>query len=343
MKKQIALFLGVFFFLITSFTRAQKSSDLKIYFVDVEGGQSTLFVSPSGESLLIDTGFPGARDADRIAAVVKQASLTEITYLLITHYHGDHVGGVPELATRIPIRTFIDHGPIMEQTLNVPASFAAYAPVREKGEHIIAKPGDKLPVKGIDVQVVSAAQQVITKALSGGGADNPLCTEFQPKDESKDILLSGENAASVGTVISLDKFRMVDFGDLTWNHEHDLACPKNLIGTVDLYLTTHHGQDISGLPMLVYAMKPRAVIMNNGAKKGGAVATFEIIHHMPMPADLWQLHFATGAGENNSPEKFIANMDETTANFILVTAKPDGSFRVTNSRTGYFQEYPAHK
>jgi competence protein ComEC len=343
MKKRTALFLGAFFFLITSYTRAQKSSDLKIYFVDVEGGQSTLFVSPSGESLLIDTGFPGARDADRIAAVAKQASLTEITYLLITHYHGDHVGGVPELATRIPIRTFVDHGPIMEQTLNVPASFAAYAPVREKGEHIIAKPGDKLPVKGIDVQIISAAQQVITKPLKGGGGDNPLCSDFQPKDESKDILLAGENAASVGSVISLDKFRMVDFGDLTWNHEHDLACPKNLIGTVDLYLTTHHGQDISGLPMLVYAMKPRAVIMNNGAKKGGAVATFEIIHHMPTPADLWQLHFATGAAENNSPEKFIANMDETTSNFIQVTAKSDGSFRVTNSRNGYSQEYPAHK
>jgi competence protein ComEC len=343
MKKRTALFLGAFFFLITSYTRAQKSSDLKIYFVDVEGGQSTLFVSPSGESLLIDTGFPGARDADRIAAVAKQASLTEITYLLITHYHGDHVGGVPELATRIPIRTFVDHGPIMEQTLNVPASFAAYAPVREKGEHIIAKPGDKLPVKGIDVQIISAAQQVITKPLKGGGGDNPLCSDFQPKDESKDILLAGENAASVGSVISLDKFRMVDFGDLTWNHEHDLACPKNLIGTVDLYLTTHHGQDISGLPMLVYAMKPRAVIMNNGAKKGGAVATFEIIHHMPMPADLWQLHFATGAAESNSPEKVIANMDETTANFIQVTAKSDGSFRVTNSRNGYSQEYPAHK
>jgi beta-lactamase superfamily II metal-dependent hydrolase len=342
MKKRMALFLGAFFFLVTSFTRAQKNSDLKIYFVDVEGGQSTLFVSPSGESLLIDTGFPGARDADRIATVAKQASLTEITYLLITHYHGDHVGGVPELATRIPIRTFIDHGPIMEQTLNVPASFAAYAPVREKGEHIIAKPGDKLPIKGIDVQVISAAQQVITKPLKGGGADNSLCSEFQPKDESKDILLAGENAASVGSVISLDKFRMVDFGDLTWNHEHDLACPKNLIGTVDLYLTTHHGQDISGLPMLVYAMKPRAIIMNNGAKKGGAVATFEIIHHMPMPADLWQLHFATGAAENNSPEKFIANMDETTSNFIQVTAKSDGSFRVTNSRNGYSQEYPAH-
>jgi len=343
MRGRIVFFLTVSVFLSVAIARAQQRSTLDIYFVDVEGGQSTLFVSPSGQSLLVDTGFPGARDADRIASVAEQAGVSEINYLLITHYHGDHVGGVPELATRIPIRTFIDHGPIMEQTLNVPKSFEAYAPVRDKGEHIIAKAGDKLPIKGLEVRVVSAAQLVTTKALPGGGADNPLCSEFQPKDETKDILLAGENAASVGSVISLDKFRMVDLGDLTWNHEHDLACPKNLIGTVDLYLTTHHGQDISGLPMLVYAIKPRAVVMNNGAKKGGAVATFQILHHMPVPADLWQLHYAVDAGDNNSPEQFIANPDETTANYIQVTAKPDGSFRVTNSRNGYYKDYNPHK
>ena len=323
--------------------QAQKVDQLHIYFVDVEGGQSTLFVSPSGESLLIDTGFPGARDADRIASAAKQAGLKEITYLLVTHYHGDHVGGVPELASRIPIRTFIDHGPIMEQTLNVPNSFAAYSPVRDKGQHIVAKPGDKLPIKGLDVRVVSASAVVTTKALPGGGEDNPLCTQFQPKDETKDMLLGGENAASVGSVISLGNFRMIDLGDLTWNHEHDLACPKNLIGTVDLYLTTHHGQNISGLPMLVYAAKPRAVVMNNGAKKGGHVDTFQILHHMPSPADLWQLHYAVDAGDNNSPEQFIANPDETTSNYIEVTAKKDGSFTVTNSRNGYNKEYPPHK
>ena len=321
---------------------AQRRDELRIYFVDVEGGQSTLFVSPSGESLLIDTGFPGDRDATRIADAAKQAGVTEINYLLITHYHGDHVGGVPTLAGKIPIRTFIDHGPIMEQTLNVPQSFAAYAPVREKGQHIVAKPGDTLPVKGLDVRIVSAAQIVTTKALPGGGEDNPLCTQFQPKDETKDMLLGGENAASVGSVITLGKFRIIDFGDLTWNHEHDLACPKNLIGTVDVYLTTHHGQNISGLPMLVYAVKPRAVVMNNGAKKGGHVDTFQTLHHMPSPADLWQLHYAVDAGDNNSPEQFIANPDETTSNYIEVTAKRDGSFTVTNSRNGYNKEYAPH-
>ena len=342
MRRNLPLVLFATAILSATAVRAQKSDDLHIFFVDVEGGQSTLFVSPSGESVLVDTGFPGTRDAERIAALAKHAGIRQIDYLLVTHYHGDHVGGVPELATRIPIKTFIDHGPIMEQTLNVPGSFAAYAPVREKGEHIIAKPGDKLPIKGLDWRVVSAAAQVTTKALPGGGKDNPLCSQFQPKDESKDMLLGGENAASVGSVISLGKFRMIDFGDLTWNHEHDLACPKNLIGTVDLYLTTHHGQNISGLPMLVYAVQPRAVVMNNGSKKGGHIDTFQILHQMPAPADLWQLHYAVDAGDANSPEQFIANPDETTANFIEVTAKKDGSFTVTNSRNGYKKDYPAH-
>ena len=342
MRKRI-VFLVTTVVLSCSVVLARQRTALDIYFVDVEGGQSTLFVSPSGQSLLVDTGFPGTRDADRIASVVKQAGLTEINYLVITHYHGDHVGGVPELAARVPVRTFIDHGPFMEQTLNVPKNFEAYASVRDKGQHIVAKPGDKLPIKGIDVQVVSSATALITKPLRGAGAANPLCADFQPKDEVKDPLLAGENAQSVGMVISLGKFRMVDFGDLTWNHEHGLACPKNLIGTVDLYLTTHHGQNISGLPMLVYALHPRAAVMNNGAKKGGAVDTFQILHRSPGLADLWQLHYAVDAGsENNSPEQFIANPDETTAYYIKVTARQDGSFAVTNSRNGYHKEYGPH-
>jgi competence protein ComEC len=329
---------------LCAIAQAQRRGELNIYFVDVEGGQSTLFVSPTGQSLLIDTGFPGARDATRIAEAAKVAGIKEIDYLLITHYHGDHVGGVTELAGKLPIRTFVDHGAAAEQTLGVPQSFQAYAAVRDKGQHqhIIAKPGMKLPIKGIDVEVVSAATELIKEPLPGGGAANPLCAEFQPKDETKDPLLGGENAQSVGTVISLGKFRMVDFGDLTWNHEHDLACPRNLIGPVDLYLTTHHGQNISGLPMLVYALHPRVAVMNNGAKKGGASDTFRILHKAPGLTDLWQLHFALDAKELNSPEQFIANPDETTANYIKVTAQPDGSFTITNSRNGYHQEYPPH-
>ena len=216
----------------------------------------------------------------------------------------------------------------------MPQSYQAYASVRDQGGHqrILAKPGLRLPVKGIDVEVVSAATELIGKPLPGAGAANPLCSEFQPKDETKDPLLAGENAQSVGTVISLGKFRMVDFGDLTWNHEHGLACPRNLVGSVDLYLTTHHGQNISGLPMLVYALHPRAAVMNNGAKKGGASETFQILHKAPGLNDLWQLHYAVDAKELNSPADLIANPDESTAYYLKVTARPDGSFTITNSR-----------
>jgi competence protein ComEC len=228
-----------------------------------------------------------------------------------------------------------------EQTLNVPQSYQAYASVRDQAghQHILAKPGLRLPVKGIDVEVVSAATELIGKPLPGGGAANPLCSEFQPKDETKDPLLGGENAQSVGTVISLGKFRMVDFGDLTWNHEHGLACPRNLVGSVDLYLTTHHGQNISGLPMLVYALHPRAAVMNNGAKKGGASETFQILHKAPGLNDLWQLHYAVDAKELNSPADLIANLDESTAYYLKVTARADGSFTITNSRNGYHKDY----
>jgi competence protein ComEC len=336
------LFLGAIAALpISPLAWPQASNALSIYFVDVEGGQSTLFVSPSGQSMLVDTGFPGERDATRIAAAAKDAGVTKIDYLLITHYHGDHVGGVPELAKRLPIQTFIDHGPSAEQTLNVPQNYQAYASVRDQGghQHILATPGLRLPVKGIDIEVVSAAAELISKPLPGGGAANPLCSEFQPKDETKDPLLAGENAQSVGTVIKLGKFRMVDFGDLTWNHEHGLACPRNLVGSVDLYLTTHHGQNISGLPMLVYALHPRAAVMNNGAKKGGASETFQILHKAPGLNDLWQLHYAVDAKELNSPADLIANLDESTAYYLKVTARADGSFTITNSRNGYHKDY----
>jgi competence protein ComEC len=341
MRNNRRLLIAIAALLAPTIAFAQHTNDLNVYFIDVEGGQSTLFVSPSGQSMLIDTGFPGERDATRIAAAAKEAGVSKIDFLLVTHYHGDHVGGVPEVAKRVPIVTFIDHGPSAEQTLNVPQSYATYLSVRDTGQHqhIVAKPGVKLPIKGIDVQVVSAATDLVSKPLPGGGAANPLCSEFQPKDETKDPLLAGENAQSVGTVISLGKFRMVDFGDLTWNHEHGLACPRNVIGSVDLYLTTHHGQNISGLPMLVYALHPRAAVMNNGAKKGGASDTFQILHKSPELEDLWQLHYAVDAKDLNSPDQLIANPDETTAYYIKVTARSDGSFTVTNSRNGYHKDY----
>jgi len=333
---------------------AAPGKGLDVYFIDVEGGQSTLFVSPSGQSLLVDTGWPGARDADRIVGVAKQAGVSQIDYLVLTHYHGDHAGGVVDLASRIPIKTFVDHGPNVEQALGTPKNYEAYLPVRAKGQHILAKLGEKLPIKGVSFEVVSAAAETITKPVAGGGAANSLCGDFQPKDEVKDPLVGGENKQSVGMVISLGKFRMIDFGDLTWNKEHDLACPNNLIGKIDLYVVSHHGQDISSLPAMVHAMQPRVAVMDNGAHKGGAPATFKTLKSSPGLQDVWELHYGVDAADLNSPEQFIANTgtggtvltgvpDETTPNYIKVSAMADGSFTVTNSRNGFHKEYAAAK
>jgi beta-lactamase superfamily II metal-dependent hydrolase len=315
--------------------RAQETLD--IYFIDVEGGQATLFVSPSGASLLVDAGWPGfsGRDADRIAAVARQAGASRLDYLVVTHYHRDHVGGVPELAARLPVRTFVDHGPTVEQGEQPAALFRAYLDARKGGRHLQVKPGDTIPVAGIDVQIVSSGGELLTRPLRGAGAANALCRDFTPRDEDPT-----ENARSVGTVVTHGSFRMLNLGDLTWNKERELVCPNNLLGTFDVYLTTHHGTDSSGPAVIVHAIRPRVAVMNNGAKKGGSRQAWRIVRDAPGLEDLWQLHHAVDAGaDHNSPEPFIANVDETTAHWIKISARRDGGFVVTNSRNGHSKTY----
>jgi competence protein ComEC len=316
---------------------AQVEKPLDIRFIDVEGGQATLIVAPSGESLLVDTGFPGNdnRDVDRITAAVKEAGLRQIDYLVITHYHADHVGGVPALAARVPIGTFVDHGPTVETGERPAALYNTYLETRAKGRHVVARPGDTLPIKGLDVRIVSAAGDVITRPLAGAGQANALCAAYTPKDAD-----ATENARSVGMVISFGRFRLLDLGDLTWNREHDLVCPNNLLGTVSVYLTTHHGLDLSGAPVLVHAVRPRVAIMNNGARKGGVPSAWRIVRDAPGLEDLWQLHRSVaGAADHNSPEAFVANLDETTGHGIRISAGRDGSFTVTNDRNGHRKTY----
>ena len=316
---------------------AQTRSTLDIYFVDVEGGQATLFVTPSGASMLVDAGWAGfnGRDADRIAATAKQAGVSRIDYLVVTHYHADHVGGVPDLAARLPVGTFVDHGPTVEQGDRPEALFRAYVATRDKGSHLQVKPGDTIPIEGLDVRVVSAAGDLISAALPGAGTANLLCRDFTPREDD-----ATENARSVGTVIAFGRFRMIDLGDLTWNKEHGLVCPNNLLGAVDLYLTTHHGLDQSGAAVLVHAIRPRVAVMNNGARKGGVPSAWQIVHDAPGLQDIWQLHRAVDADAgHNASEPFIANVDETTAFGLKVAAERDGSFTVTNARNGHSQRY----
>lgn len=308
----------------------QAAKNLEIYFIDTEGGQSTLVVSPSGQTLLIDTGYAGysGRDADRIADAAKAAKVKRIDYLLITHHHADHVGGVSNLLERLPVGVFLDHGPSIEENGQYPKPYAA---AFAKGEHKVVKPGDTIPVKGLDVTVLVAAGQHIER----GGAPNQYCAGISPKEDDKT-----ENSQSVGVVIQFGKFRFADLGDLTWNKELALLCPENLAGKIDLYLTTRHGGES---PKAIWGMAPRVAVMNNGPRKGGAPEGWQVVHASPGIEDLWQLHFAMAGGkENNSPDTFIANVEEQcSGRYLKVSAEENGSFTVYNPRNKYIKTYPA--
>jgi competence protein ComEC len=313
---------------------------LRVYFIDTEGGQSTLFVSPSGQTMLVDTGNldPPGRDPHRIAAVAAKAGVKRIDYLLITHYHSDHVGGVPVLAKLLPITNFIDHGPEVEKDAKAEDLVRAYLQVRAEGHHILAKPGERIPITGINVEVLTSAGQEITSPLPGAGAANPVCASVALRAPDPT-----ENAQSVGTLITYGKFRIIDLGDLTWNKERELACPVNKIGTVDVYLSTHHGLALSNCPAIVDALHPRVAIVNNGATKGGAPEALRTIRNSPGIEDVWQLHYSKNATQReNAPEPFIVNVDhDLPTSWIELDAHADGSFAVTNSRNGKTKTYPA--
>lgn len=347
---------------------------LEIYFVDTEGGQATLYVSPTGESVLVDTGNPGERDHSRIMATLAEAGVTRLDYVILTHYHVDHIGGLEELARHVPIGTFVDHGPSLEPAEQVQGFQARYAALAAGARRLSVKPGDRLPVAGLDWRVVASGGQVLDAPLQGAGSANAACAGFTPMNSAR----PDDNAGSVGSVIAYGRFRTLNLGDLLWNVEHDLMCPRDRIGPIDLYLTTHHGLGTSGSAMVVHAVRPRVAVMNNGTRKGGAPSAFQILHTSPGLEDLWQLHWSHNGGiEHNAPGAFIANVDDPAtlalvlnpppaqptaapapgvaaapappratahvgpAHSIHVTARADGSFTVTNSRNGFAKTYAA--
>lgn len=321
----------------------QKSMPLQVYFVDVEGGQATLFVTPEGESLLIDTGWPDHdnRDAKRIVAAAKEAGLKKIDYVLITHFHEDHVGGVPQLAAMIPIGTFIDHGENREtNNPDVVHLYETYKKELAKGgyKQIVAHPGDKLPIKGLDVTVVSADGKLISQPLPGAGQKNSACDRTKPFPADQT-----ENSRSTGSVLTFGKLRFLDLGDLTKDKEIELMCPVNKIGNFDVYVVSHHGWEQSGTPALVEGIHPEVAIMDNGAKKGGSPSSWDVIHNTPGLVDLWQLHYSEeGAAQHNVAAANIANVQgPDQGNYIKLTAWLDGHFEVFNSRTGATKTYRA--
>jgi len=341
---------------------ASAGKTLDIYISDTEGGKGTLFVSPSGETVLIDTGNPGARDVDRIMEMIGSAGVTKIDYLISTHYHTDHVGGLQEIVKRIPVAHFMDHGANVEVPEAIAGFQAAYSEIYSKARHTVLKPGDRVPVAGLDWRIVTSAGQAIKTPLEGAGrANKEECAAFQRKPEPAS---PDDNAQSVGSVIRYGQFRALDLGDLLWNNEYDLVCPRNLIGTVDLYLVTHHGLDRSGSPALVHAVLPRVAVMQNGTRKGGAPTTFQTLRQSSGLEDIWTLHWSYAGGiEHNSAGVFIANIDDmaTIAGVlnpgtaaaaggrgnpahspsypIKISAQSNGTFTVTNLRNGFSKTY----
>ena len=326
----------------------QAPGTLEIYFVDTEGGQSVLLVSPSNgllgarETLLIDAGnltTPPGRDADRIVAAMKDAGVERIDYMVVSHYHGDHVGGVAALADKVPIRRVYDPGPFADELAgNRAAGFNSYVPVRAKMHVTVPKPGMKIPVAGRDVNIVSAAGELTTTPVPGvRRTANSLCAGAKEREQDN----TPNNYESIGMTIDFGKFRYLDLTDLTWNQEMQLVCPANLLGTFQLYRTTRHGTDWAGAEAMVHAVRPRVAVMNNNPTKGGTPGTFQIVKSSPGLEDFWQLHYSEFvAKEGQSPDNFIANFTkEDGGNHIKVTARSDGSFTVKNGRNGFTKEY----
>ena len=322
---------------------------LEMYAIDV-GGKSFLLISPTGETLLIDAGV--AATVDRIVEACKAAGVTKIDYMVVSHYDGDHVGGVPALAARMPIGTFVDHGANVQ--LNNPnylKNVDAYMALAAKGKHLVVKAGDRIPIKGFDALVAMAAGKAIAEPLPGAGQPNPACGTTPRKVwglDERGILDNhdtNENSQAITLLVTYGRFRMLDPADLTWNKDREMFCPVNRIGTVDLYMTANHGMNNANSPVMVNALRPRVAIADNPTSHGAMPEVFQIIEASPGLEDYWQMNYVpAGGAQANVPPDFIANLaGGTGANWIRISAEQDGTFTVTNTRNNFAKTYKPRK
>jgi competence protein ComEC len=356
MKDTSRRLMGMVLSLVAAGMLQAQARNLDIYWIDVEGGAATLIVSPSGESMLIDTGWTvGDRDAKRIYAVAQQAALKKIDYLLISHFHADHVGGLAELSKMIPIGRFFDHGDAIEKENQ---QWLDSYKTASAGKRTIVKPGDEIPFKGVRTLVVSSDQHVLKTPVKGGGP-NPLCADAEQKAP-----VAPENQRTVGVLLTYGKFKYLNLIDLDWEKEMELACPVNKLGQVTVYQTSRHGSfDGAGAPAFLGAIKPQVVIVNNGPRKGmGQVdnnvksltphaAPYEKnaylrLAKIPGIEGVWQEHLSLLDRDpaHNTAENMIANLEETAdcqGHWIQASAGQSGKFTVTNSRNSFSKTYQA--
>jgi hypothetical protein len=364
---------------------ADKSA--QFYFVDVGHGNATFVISPSGETMLIDVGT--SRTTDRVADFMQQNGIKKIDYLVITHFEEDHMGGAAALAEKVPIVNWVDHGESVtygksdewwmgrRQPWFRPGSGAMdnqrmdrYKTAREKGHHIVVKPGDRVPIKGIEAIIVTGGGNNITKPLQGAGQPNAACAETQPRLED-----DAEDGQSLGVLVSVGKFRFINLGDMDWNPSYRLFCPNNLVGTVDVYLITHHAQSfaktygdnlkpVPGGPdqklyywslsccskAEVWGLHPRVAVLSMGAEghRAGDDESMRTVDKSPGIEGLWMTEKINGGGEagHNPPDDYIANIGGPRPEKVpglKIVANPDGGFAFTNMRNGFTKDYPAKK
>ncbi len=317
------LFVALTPFCSTGMPAAPKSLD--IYFIDVEGGAATLIVTPTGESLLVDSGFPGDRDAGRIAHVALEvAGLKQIDHCLVTHWHRDHVGGVPALAKLIPIKHYYDHGLPQTIAADMQAEFIEAYKQTTQGQSTALKPGDEIKLRSpkymppLQVRVLTASGLVLGEK-PGAPQIQPCGPDFQAIEEDK-----SDNANSVGFLLTFGGFKFFDGGDLTWNIENRLVCPRNLVGVIDVYQADHHGTDVSNNPTLLRALNPRVAVIDNGPRKGGDARVYATLTSLKEIEAVYQLHRNLRTNEKeNTMSGYIANEEEACqGNFIKLSVEP---------------------